>query len=315
MVWICFGDSAKGSLLCFQRIGIPDFGCEPVISLIDDLSIGDISDLQDQKKRAFGICPWKDDPEFAGEAEKCTEHYYNEAIPAFEAISEAVIWYGDSAFERCGMLRAAHDLYARGVPFSLVHVDCLEGEMPPPLPAAKASGLIAFFMDGSGEKSKLPGFMFRHTPQFFLRRIYGRFRQRQYRARQAQKIIFRGVGELEPETALYFYRRRRSVRACEAKLLYREWERLVQENAPLRAVENGRLISVPAEYYDETILENTPEKETCAAFVVGRTLGKHAINDCFIFARICALAACGKLEILQKGGNYRETTVRKPHKA
>ncbi len=309
MDWICFGDSAMGML----RLAMPLTGEKSeetrLIGLIDDLSIGDISDLNDRKARAFGICPWKNDPEFAGEAERCVERYYERALPAFAKTKEAVIWYGDNPAEQCGMLRAAHDLYARGAPFSLVHVDQLRGdELPPPgMGSIGSASTVVIMTDNRALR-----FLFRHTPQFVLQRLHQqRRKQHDRQQRQAQRVIFCGVGELEPEIAGVFYRKRRRVRECEAKLLYTRWEQLVQENAPLRVLEQGKPVSGLAEYYDAAILANVPATETVAAWVVGRTLGRYAINDCQIFERIRALAAAGKLEIVRDGANYRETTVRK----
>ena len=235
--------------------------------------------------------------------------YFQDAIPAFETVDEAVIWYGDSPAEQCGMLRAAHDLYMRDVPFSLVHVDQLKGEeLPPPeRPAASAVGIIT--------ENRLLNFTLQHTPQFLLRQIPRIIAKRNWRNRRAQLVVYRSVGELEPEAASVFYSRRRRVQDCEAKLLYSRWGQLVRENAPLRVMKDGKLVSAPADYYDETILANTPEEETCAAKVVGLSIPECNINDCLIFERIRALAAAGKLEIIKNGGNYRDTTVKKSNKA
>lgn len=309
MYWICFGDSAKGML----HMAMPDIGKTPerirLVSLDDNLSIGDISDLRDRKARAFGICPWKDDPEFAGEGENCIRRYYEEALPAFEQADEAVIWYGDNPAEQCGMLRAAHDLYARGVPFSLVHVDRLAGDaLPPPRPPGRSDGVSTVFIT---TKNRVLNFTLQHTPQAILQQVYYCSCKRRYRQRRAEWVIYRGVGELDPEAAPLFYRKCRRVPECEAKLLYSRWEQLVRENAPLRVIENGRPVSAPADYYDAAILENTPTEETVAAFVVGRTLGTHAVNDCLIFERIRVLAASGELELVKDGGNYRDTVVRR----
>ncbi len=305
MYWICFGDSAMGMLMFARSALAPEMDRSRIISLIDDLSIGDISDLQDREARSFGICPWQNDPEFADSAGEYVTSYYRKALPAFEAVDEAIIWYGDNPAEQCGMLRAAHDLYARGVPFSLVHVDRLDGaQLPPPeRSAASAIGIVT-------ENQRL-NFILRHTPQFLLRQILPSIVQKCSRKRRAQLVVYRGVGELMPGEAAIFYSRQRRVPECEAKLLYSRWEQLVRENAPLRVLQNGKPVSAPVGYYDEAILANTPEEETRAAVVVGRTLGNFAVNDSFIFERIRALALAGRLEIVKNGGNYRETTVRR----
>jgi len=311
MYWICFGDSANGMLLFARAELAPAMNRSRIISLIDDLSVGDISDLKDREARSFGICPWQDDPECADSAEECVTRYFQKAIPAFEEVDEAVIWYGDNPAEQCGMLRAAHDLYARGVPFSLVHVDCLKGEELPP-PKRTTGGASAFFIVTG---HKVSDFVLNHTPQALLKWLHYHRRRREYQTRRAQMVAYRGVGELMPEEAAIFYRRLHRVKDCEAKLLYSKWEQLVRENAPLRVMKDGKLVSAPADYYDGIILANTPEEETCAAKVVGLSIPECNINDCLIFERIRALAAAGKLEIVKNGGNYRDTTVKKSNKA
>lgn len=305
MYWICFGDSALGMLAAARTELDPAMDMTKVISLADDLSVGNISDLRNREARSFGICPWQNDPEFADIAEECVERYYQEALPAFEAVDEAVIWYGNNPAEQCGMLRAAHDLYARGVQFSLVHVDRLKGEELPQ-PEKPVASAVFFYAN-----HKLLTFTVNKLPQPFLRHIVHRFRQKRWRGQRANMVCFRGVGELEPETAKIFYSRRRTVKDCEAKLLYTRWEQLVQENAPLRVMKDGKPVSAPLEYYDQAIISNTPSKETAAAFVIGHTLGEYAVNDCWVFERIRALAAAGKLEIVKDGANYRDTTVKK----
>ncbi len=296
MQWICFGDSVKGALKAFSTF-------PHIMNLSDDLSIGDLSDLQDQKKRAFSICPWKDDPEFADEAGTYIGTYFQDALPALKQVENAVIWYGETPFEQCGMLRAAHDLFARGVPFSLVHVDRLKGEELPPKEDHAAVGAFT--------NNLFCQMIFRYLPQGILRKRICWHQKQVYQERHATEIIFRGVGECGPEELAAFYHKKRKVLDCEAKLLYSRWERLVAENAPLRVLENGKVVSASEDYYDAAILSNTSERETSAAMVIGRTLGEYAVNDYLIFERIRKLAACGKLEIVINGRNYRETTVKR----
>lgn len=307
MDWICFGDSANGLLACAKHEIDPGNTLERLISLNDNLSVGDISDLQNRDKRALGVCPWKNDPEVSDGAEEFIERYFTKSLPAFFETTQPVIWYGDSAFEQCGMLRAAHDLYMRGVSFSLVHVDQLKGEELPP-PELHRDDAIGMILD---ENYKILTVILKMLPQPVLRHMVHRFRRKRWRGQRASMVCYRGVGELEPETAKLFYSRRRAVKDCEAKLLYTRWEQLVQENAPLRVMKDGKPVSAPLEYYDQAIIANTPQNETAAAFVIGRTLGEYAVNDCWVFERIRALAAAGKLEIVKDGVNYRDTTVKK----
>lgn len=311
--WICFGDSAKGTLRCArgEMEDAPAF--DQILALSDDLSIGDISNLTDREARKYTVCPWLDDPESSREDDEAyIDRYFQADLPALDQVDEAVIWYGDNAAEQCGMLRAAHELYRRGVPFSLVHVDQLtKKEIPAPKKARRRGAHVigGASVVGVITDSERLNKILRHVPQFILRYSFERGRKRRYKNR-SELVKYRGAGEMEPEIAPVFYRKRHRVSACEAKLLSGRWETLVRENAPLRVLENGRPVSAPAEYYDELILSHVPEEETVAALVIGRALNDCIVGDGLIFNRIRALAAAGKIEILRDGGNYRETTIR-----
>lgn len=85
---------------------------------------------------------------------------------------------------------------------------------------------------------------------------------------------------------------RRSCAAC--------WQRLRAENAPLRAVLNGRLVSAPADVYDSFLRR---ELEQCApefqeARLIGTVLSRWqlGISDGLLANRIEAMIAAGELE-------------------
>ena len=62
------------------------------------------------------------------------------------------------------------------------------------------------------------------------------------------------------------------------------WEVLRQENAPLRAVVNGRVRSVGEDFYDEMIRRHLPEGQTKIANIIGEVLGreKPGIGDVWL---------------------------------
>ncbi len=83
-------------------------------------------------------------------------------------------------------------------------------------------------------------------------------------------------------------------RQCAAR-----WQELQAENAPLRAVLNGRLVSVREDIYDSFLLreiEAEPE-EFQEAVIIGRVLGKYrlGVSDAFIARRIGKMIRDGKL--------------------
>ena len=66
-----------------------------------------------------------------------------------------------------------------------------------------------------------------------------------------------------------------------------QWKQLQIENAPLRAVVNGRLQSVREDFYDGFIRNDIPEGEFSIATLIGKVLGRQlGIGDWFVFQRI-----------------------------
>ncbi len=83
-----------------------------------------------------------------------------------------------------------------------------------------------------------------------------------------------------------------------------EWSRLREENAPLRAVVNGRLQSVPEEFYDCFILGSiaAQPEEFSMARAIGDVLGKYrpGIGDEWIACRIDHMIHMGLLEVIKE---------------
>lgn len=77
------------------------------------------------------------------------------------------------------------------------------------------------------------------------------------------------------------------------------WNRLQQENAPLRAMLNGRLVSMPETLYDEFIIREieAEENEFLEAMIIGRVLGKYelGIGDAWVAQRIEVMISSGSL--------------------
>lgn len=111
-----------------------------------------------------------------------------------------------------------------------------------------------------------------------------------------------GWGEVAPEEfSRYIYLARPMLpvfeNACAA-----DWRQLMQENAPLRAVLNGRLRSMPVDLYDTFIeqeIERMPD-EFNESILIGNVLGRHqlCIGDCLIALRIEEMIRDGKLAVI-----------------
>ncbi len=60
------------------------------------------------------------------------------------------------------------------------------------------------------------------------------------------------------------------------------------ENAPLRAIINGKLTSVPENFYDFIIINNLPDNDFTMASFIGKILGEYrlGISDSWYALRI-----------------------------
>ncbi len=85
------------------------------------------------------------------------------------------------------------------------------------------------------------------------------------------------------------------------------WIRLQEENAPLRAMLNGQLVSVSETIYDRYIISEIEDEddEFQEAMIIGRVLGKYqlGISDNWIAFRIEEMVREGKLEPVTKPTN------------
>lgn len=83
-----------------------------------------------------------------------------------------------------------------------------------------------------------------------------------------------------------------------------QWKQLQQENAPLRAVLNGRLVSMPENLYDPFLLRelDAMEPEFLEAELVGRVLGRYqlGVSPSWLALRVEELVHSGLLERIKE---------------
>jgi hypothetical protein len=93
----------------------------------------------------------------------------------------------------------------------------------------------------------------------------------------------------------------------------RRWRELMRENAPLRAVVNGRLLSAPADFYDYTLRKQFTDGVFTVAQVIGRTMGENqaGVGDWYYGRRMRSMIESGELEIAEPDTNFYLTAVRK----
>jgi hypothetical protein len=88
------------------------------------------------------------------------------------------------------------------------------------------------------------------------------------------------------------------------------WQQLRSENAPLRVIDSGRLVSAPISFFDEMLMSLVTEHWRKAIRVIGEALvsemyeGDLQAGDLLLSARLDALAKDGRLEF--RGGSARD---------
>ena len=318
MYWICFGDSAKGCLSAIHKTLDPSITVSHILALSDDFSQGDIRDVMDRAARTDILMPWRGENEQDNQWQADYQAQHWATLAQLDEIDEAVVWYaGGNPCEQCGLRYVVSRLQQRQIPVWVVEVGWIPvseiAQANDQVHGACAVGVIT--------GSRVMNTLLRLVPQPILRRYAARVEQRNLRERAAQSsragmAYFSTVGETAPNILPYFYKRRRLLTDTEQAILLTEWKRIQEENTPLRAIVDGKLQSVSADYYDDIILSCVPEGENVAALTVGRAIAKldktgNRVGDMQIFSRIRALGTAEKLTIVRDGATYRDMIIRK----
>lgn len=113
-----------------------------------------------------------------------------------------------------------------------------------------------------------------------------------------------GCGEVAPEEWYRYFALQKPMLSAFRQSCASHWQKLQEENAPLRAKLNGQLVSMTEKLYDEFILREIAAEgeEFQEAMVVGRVLGKYqlGIGDFWIAYRIEEMIRAGKLEAVSE---------------
>ncbi len=101
-------------------------------------------------------------------------------------------------------------------------------------------------------------------------------------------VKYKGWGEVEPQLFGAFIHRERALTKGEIKELAKRWQQLKSENAPLRVMQNGQMVSAGIDYYDNLIRKEFPKTSCSVAEIIGLSLGRQMIptSDVFIAKRI-----------------------------
>ena len=100
----------------------------------------------------------------------------------------------------------------------------------------------------------------------------------EYQVRQDVLISYQNWGEVASEEFSSFLSYEKTVSIDERQYYAIAWSKLREENSPLRAVVNGRLLSVPESFYDFLIWESITKKPVKENELIGNLLGKNQIS-------------------------------------
>ena len=121
----------------------------------------------------------------------------------------------------------------------------------------------------------------------------------------------RGWGEVHPEEFGLHLGGAEELTRPVLRMLALEWERLREENAPLRAVVNGRVRSVDADFYDDCLRRTLPMGRKKVARLIGEILGREqpGVGDTLLANRLRVLLERGEFRMVQEDPQFYRSVV------
>lgn len=115
-------------------------------------------------------------------------------------------------------------------------------------------------------------------------------------------VTYRGWGEVSPEEFGHFLHLEQPLTPIVLRMLVDRWRVLQEENAPLRAIINGRIHSVGEEFYDDCIRRALPfgQKRIAEVIVEILTRQQPGIGDRLLADRIRVLMDRGEYRMVQE---------------
>ncbi|MDE6727518.1 MAG: DUF1835 domain-containing protein [Oscillospiraceae bacterium] len=113
-------------------------------------------------------------------------------------------------------------------------------------------------------------------------------------------VSYASWGEVPPNRFAYFLNRERALSSAEIMVYAHYWSELMRENAPLRAVVNGSVMSVPASFYDFLIWKNLDDTPVREAVLIGKVLSEDhiGVGDWWYAYRIDKFIAQNRIKIV-----------------
>lgn len=126
-------------------------------------------------------------------------------------------------------------------------------------------------------------------------------------------VLYKGWGEVSPEEWQKMNPKEILLSKLAVGVMSRRWKELCLEDAPLRTLVNGRIISVGADFYDSILLQEIPCKEIQMAEVMGRIISKGlGLSYGWLCQRLTELIDSGEILLTETGKDFcRDKIMRK----
>lgn len=123
----------------------------------------------------------------------------------------------------------------------------------------------------------------------------------EYAVRERSIVSYKNWGEVAAEEFAGFLPEEKKLSKEELRLYAILWSELVEDNSPLRALVNGRLLSVPEDFYDFQIFKRLTDKPVKEARLLGDILGYFPISvgDWWYAKRIEFYIRQGKIRVVE----------------
>ena len=127
----------------------------------------------------------------------------------------------------------------------------------------------------------------------------------EYTVREKSITIYKNWGEVAAEEFAGFLPYEKKLSKEEIRLYGLLWSELADDNSPLRAVINGRVLGVPEDFYDFMIWKKLTDKPVKEARLIGDILGCFPISvgDWWYAKRIEYYIRQGKIRVVEDSKN------------
>ncbi|MCM1268452.1 MAG: DUF1835 domain-containing protein [Bacteroidales bacterium] len=124
-------------------------------------------------------------------------------------------------------------------------------------------------------------------------------------------VSYKNWGEVAAEEFAGFLTYEKKLSGEEIRMYAMLWNVLQEDNSPLRAVINGKLIGVPEDFYDFLIWKKITRKPIKEARLIGNILGENqlGVGDWWYVKRIDYFIQIGKINIVEDSKNKYARTI------